>query len=267
MVHGAPAPAAEAAPSGRFGPTLLDTVAPSSHAFFLDVDGTLLDLAPHPDAVTVPEGLVETLAALAAATDGALALVSGRTLARLDALFAPIRLPIAGSHGAELRPHAELPPERAAPLGPALGARLAAVAAAHGGLFTEDKGAAFAVHYRDRPQVREALAADLAAAVADTQDDLALLPGHFVFEVKRRGHDKGTAIRAFMARAPFAGRTPLFIGDDVTDEAGFAAVTAAGGLAIAVGAPRRGAALTLDGPATVRSFLFHLAAEPRQRRR
>ncbi|MFS8036145.1 trehalose-phosphatase [Xanthobacter sp. AM11] len=248
------------------GPALLAAVAPPTHAFFLDVDGTLLDLAPHPDAVEVPAALPAALQALSVRAGGALALVSGRTVDRLDRLFAPLRLPVAGSHGAEIRaaPHGAV--ERAAPLDRDLVAALAQIARAHGGLFTEDKGPAFAIHYRARPELQRPLAAALAQLLAG-REALALLPGHFVFEIKPAGRDKGSAIRALLAQPPFAGRIPVFIGDDVTDEAGFAAATQAGGLALAVGVPRAGAQAVLPGPAAVRDFLSRLAAEPQQHRR
>lgn len=247
-------------------PLLSATVDPATHAFFLDVDGTLLEIAPHPDAVEVPEGLAGTLETLARLAGGALALVSGRTVERLDALFAPVVLPVAGSHGAELRLSPGAPVERADDLDRSLVAELHQVAARFGGVFTEDKGPAFAVHYRTRPELKP----ELLQALGDLlqgRPDLALLAGHFVFEIKPAGRDKGTAIRAFMSHPPFAGRIPVFVGDDVTDEAGFHAVSQAGGLAVAVGTPRAGAHEVLPDPAAVRAFLTHLAAVPRQRRR
>lgn len=248
------------------GPALLATVKPHSHAFFLDVDGTLLDIAAHPDAVAVPPGLADTLATLAGRAGGALALVSGRTIARLDALFAPAVFPAAGSHGAELRLSPNGAVEQSPPLDRDLVAVLETIAGAHPGVFTEDKGPALAIHYRARPELGPELRAALGSAIAQ-RDGLALLPGHCVFEIKPAGRDKGTAIRTFLSGPPFAGRIPVFIGDDVTDEAGFAAVSAVGGLALAVGALRRGAHGVLPGPGAVRAFLTHLAAEPRQRRR
>lgn len=248
------------------GPPLSALVDPATHAFFLDVDGTLLEIAPHPDAVKIPEGLAGTLETLARLAGGALALVSGRTVERLDALFAPVVLPVAGSHGAELRLAPGAPVERAGDLDRPLVATLHQVAARFAGVFTEDKGPAFAVHYRARPELKPELLQALGELLKG-RPDLTLLAGHFVFEIKPAGQDKGTAIRAFMSRPPFAGRTPLFIGDDVTDEDGFHAVSQAGGLAVAVGAPRAGAHEVMSGPAAVRAFLTHLAAAPRQRRR
>lgn len=238
----------------------------TTHAFFLDVDGTLIDLAPHPDAVEIPAGLPATLGALFRCAGGALALVSGRGLASLDALFGPA-FPAAGSHGAQLRPRPGEDSWTAAPLAPDLASAIvetaAGVAQIAPGVFAEDKGTAIAVHYRAAPQAASRLAESLTRLVAG-REDVRLLPGHFVFEIKRAGYDKGTALDRFMADAPFRGRIPVFIGDDVTDEAGFRAARAHGGLAIAVGAPREGADVVLPGPEAVRAYLTHLAAEPRQ---
>ena len=243
-------------------PDLCARVNAASHAFFLDVDGTLLDLAPHPDAVVMPEGLPATLDALFHRSGGALALVSGRALSSLDALFGS-SFPAAGSHGAQMRIRAGAGSWSAAPLAPDLAAAIRAAAGAIAGVFAEDKGTSIAVHYRAVPEAAPRLAEALHRLVAG-REDLRLLPGHCVFEVRRAGHDKGTALESFMAGAPFAGRTPVFIGDDVTDEAGFRAATARGGLAIAVGAPRAGADVVLPCPEAVRAYLSHLAAEPRQ---
>lgn len=241
----------------------------ATHAFFLDVDGTLIDFAPHPDAVEVPAGLPATLGALFRRSGGALALVSGRALASLDKLFGP-GFPAAGSHGAQVRPRPDAGAWTAPPLPDDLAAAVlglvAKVAQAMPGVFAEDKGTAIAVHYRAAPEAAPHLAAQLARLVAGRRE-VRLLPGHCVFEIKRAGYDKGTALDRLMADQPFRGRIPVFIGDDVTDEAGFRAARARGGLAIAVGAPREGAHVVFPGPEAVRAYLTHLAAEPRQQRR
>lgn len=243
----------------------LGAVNAEEHAFFLDVDGTLLDLASHPDAVVVPEGLADILSSLRDAASGALALVSGRTVDRLDRLFDPARFAAAGSHGAQLRPAPEAGVEAVPDLDAVLATELKRTAHAFAGVFVEDKGPSLAVHYRACPS--EGLALRRALEEVITAAGFSLLPGHFVFEVKRAGYDKGSAVAALMRRPPFAGRTPVFIGDDVTDEAAFRAVSAAGGLAIAVGALRDGASAVLAEPREVRRFLTHLAAEPHQRGR
>jgi len=247
-------------------PAVCRAIGARTHAFFLDVDGTLIDIAAHPDAVVVPEGLPDTLSALAGSADGALALVSGRTVERLDLLFAPARFAAAGSHGAQIRLFPGAAVDAAPDLDRVLAARLIALAGTFEGAFTEDKGPSLAIHYRAHPAIAPVLRRAI-AEVLGPWPELAVLPGHHVFEIKRAGRDKGTAVAAFMARAPFAGRVPVFIGDDVTDEAAFRAVSAAGGVAIAVGTAREGAEAVLPDPPAVRRFLTHLAAEPRQRRR
>ena len=239
---------------------------PRACALFLDVDGTLLDIAPRPDAVQVPDGLVADLDALRRAGSGALALVSGRAVAVLDALFAPLRLPAMGGHGTQMR----LEPDAAIEAETLIDARLADalrhLPARLPGVLAEDKGTAFALHYRARPDAGPALRKAIAEALEDARG-LDILDGHFVFEVKPAAIDKGTAVAAAMARAPFAGRHPVFIGDDVTDEFAFRAVNALGGTAIAVGRMRPGARFVLPGPAAVRALIARLAAGPSQHRR
>lgn len=239
---------------------------PATHAFFLDVDGTLIDIAPRPDAVVVPNGLPDTLSALAARAEGALALVSGRSLASLDDLFGAGRFAAAGVHGADIRLSAGRPSERAPGLDEALRRDLSTTAAEFDGVLAEDKENAVAIHYRARPEIAPVLKRALVEVIGRRQG-IEIMPGHCVFEVRRQGIDKGAAVGRFMASAPFAGRRPVFIGDDVTDEAGFRAVNSAGGIAVAVGTPREGAQALLPDPRSVRALLTHLAAEPRQRRR
>lgn len=231
----------------------------SSHALFLDVDGTLIDIAPHPDAVVVPEGLVGLLGDLSGHLDGALALVSGRTLARLDELFAPLRLPAAGIHGGELRLAAEGPVEaQGAPMPAPLRQGLAALGAGFPGVFAEDKGAAIAVHYRAVPEAGPELGRAITALVDEAGDGYSVLPGHMVFEVKPEGHDKGTAVETLLAQPGFKGRTPVFVGDDVTDEAGFRAARAHGGSAISVGRRLDGVDAVMADAQAVRAWLASL---------
>ena len=239
---------------------------PATHAFFLDVDGTLIDLAPRPDAVVVPSGLPDALSALADRAQGALALVSGRSLASLDDLFGAGRFAAAGVHGADIRLSAGRSSERAPELDEDLRRDLRAMAVEFDGVLAEDKENAVAIHYRARPDIAPVLKRALTDVVG-RREGIEIMLGHCVFEVRRAGIDKGAAVRRFMAIAPFTGRRPVFIGDDVTDEAGFRAVNRAGGIAVAVGAPRDGAQALLPDPRAVRALINHLAAEPRQRRR
>lgn len=206
-------------------------------ALFLDVDGSLLDIAATPTAVVVPAALCAILQSLHARLNGALALVSGRPVDDLDRLFAPLRLPAAGGHGAHWRLRAgEAVRRRSAPLPPHVHRRLLALAGTHAGVLAEDKGSSVALHYRTAPAARPALEQALEDLLAGPEGaGLRLLPGKMVFEILTEGYDKATAVRNFLAEAPFAGRRPIFIGDDVTDEPALATMPALGGLAFSVG--------------------------------
>lgn len=220
-------------------------------ALFLDIDGTLLDIAPTPGEVVVSEGLRELTGALHRAGEGALALVTGRPVADADRLFAPLRLPVAGQHGAERR-DAEGNLHRAGPVPPQLDAirqELAALAARHEGLLLEDKGFSIALHFRRAPELAEWVLARAAELVATAGDALCLQPGKMVAEIRPAGWDKGSAIAAFLAEPAFAGRRPVFVGDDLTDEHGFAVVNQAGGISVKVG----------PGPSAARWRLPHVA--------
>lgn len=214
-------------------------------ALFLDVDGTLLEIEREPGAVHVPERLCRILDDLQAATGGALALVSGRSLDQLDRLFSPLRFSAAGLHGLEHR-NLGFATVRAAP-DPAVfeGARrrLAAFAEAKEGVLLEDKGLTLALHYRNAPELADAAIAVAEQAVAESAGALVLLHGKMVCELKPPGIDKGGAIADFLDEPPFAGRLPVFAGDDVTDEAGFATINQRGGISIRIGDGRATAAM------------------------
>jgi trehalose 6-phosphate phosphatase len=211
-------------------------IAPDGDALFLDVDGTLLEIAHHPDAVSVPPPLVAALDHLARRFGGALALISGRSIENLDALFAPLRLPCAGVHGLERRDAAAVVhrDDATALLAP-LRAPLADFVRAHAGLLLEDKGQSLALHFRKAPACASDAEALLRRLISAGGSSLELKRGKMVLEVTPGNADKGTAIAAFLQEPPFAGRRPVFIGDDVTDEDGFAVVNAQDGLAIRVG--------------------------------
>lgn len=226
-------------------------------ALFLDVDGTLLDLAATPDAVVVPDGLLSALVRAAKALGGALALVSGRAVADIDALFHPMQFPAAGIHGFELRPKSG-PPLRVAPLmTTAQRVTLTAVATGLDGVLVEDKAGAMAFHYRLAPDVREMLARRIEAVLGnDGFDDFDLRPGKMLWEVRRNGIDKGKAVEALMASPPFKGRVPVFVGDDETDLDGFAGARRLGGIALPVKDVSPGPGF--DGPADVRTWVASL---------
>lgn len=227
---------------------------------FLDIDGTLLDIAFRPDDVVVPDALIRTLKQIDHVFGGAIALVSGRPVADVDALFAPLVLRCAGVHGAEQRFDPQGPVFRDAgqvlPAG--IEVALVSIAGRFPGVVVENKHYAFAVHYRAAPAVRENLLAALRLYV-DEHDDLTLLPGHFVFEIKRPTDNKGKAVLRFLDQKPFAGRTPIFIGDDTTDLFGFSAAVAHHGEAYAVGHDMPGATGSFAAPADVRNWLAELA--------
>jgi trehalose 6-phosphate phosphatase len=233
-------------------------------ALFLDVDGTLVDIAERPEHVRVPAGLVDSVAAATAKTDGALALVSGRPIAELDRLFAPLHLRAAGVHGAELRLDPEGAPAAAAgaaPLPPGLDSELSAIASEFPGTFIENKHYSCAVHYRQTPAVGDALRARLVRLVqAQPQSGITMLEAHCAFELKSLRFDKGRAVETFLETPAFLGRTPIFIGDDDTDEAGFAAVNSRGGRAYSVGRRRPGVVATFESPGAVRGWLAAFAS-------
>ncbi len=226
----------------------------SDDALFLDFDGTLVAIAETPEGIVLPATLIPLLRELHDLLGGAVALVSGRQIAALDRFLAPLRLPSAGEHGAQRRDAAGRVHEQAAP---ALGFVLEAcdaLAAAHPGLLVERKQAAVALHYRQAPQLQALCRATLVPLLAD-QPQFELLHGKCVFEVKPAGMNKGLAIAAFLQEAPFAGRRPVFAGDDTTDESGFAVVQPRGGAAIKVGTGPSQALQRLVDPAAVLRWL------------
>lgn len=232
------------------------TSTPEQWALFLDVDGTLLDIAATPEGVVVDPGLPALLTALQRQLGGALALVSGRPVAQLDQLFSPARLALAGLHGAEWR-DADGRLQRMA-VDEALQQRVrleaATVAGDLPGVRLEDKGIAIALHWRQAPTVEAALRQRVEAIAART--GMMVQPGKCVFELKPPGVDKGVALRRLLAAPPFRGRRPVFVGDDLTDAFAMAAARAEGGVAIAVGETLVDAAeFMLPEPAAVRCWL------------
>jgi len=226
-------------------------------AFFLDLDGTLLEIADTPDAVGIGPDEKRLLERLVAGAGGAVAVISGRALARIDQILAPLVLPAAGQHGAErrdakgLRHRHRFPANVLRPV--AVGIR--SFAAQHQGLVFEDKGASVALHYRKAPQLARAAQAAVRDAAGPLGEAVEVQDGKMVVELKPAGCDKGKAIAQFMQEAPFAGREPVFIGDDVTDEYGFRVVNAMGGHTVKVGEGPSAARWRLENPASTRAWL------------
>ncbi|MGH6707763.1 MAG: trehalose-phosphatase [Bradyrhizobium sp.] len=238
----------------------------SETAILLDIDGTLLDLMPTPREVWVPPGLAKTLNRLLARTNGALALVSGRSLNDIDLIFAPDQFPVVGGHGAEMRidPDSESVASHAPPMDKELKRRLAAIAKLSPGILLEDKGYSLALHYRLAPHAEKAIYEAVSLIRADLPNaPIEILPGKCVCEIKHSGFTKATGVRELMTREPFKGRRPLFIGDDVTDETVFGIMPDYDGLAFSVGRRAHGVAGHFDAPSDVREFLSHLLDDER----
>lgn len=234
-------------------------LSPRETAFFFDFDGTLVEIAPTPDGVVVPKAMIDSLAELRRLSKGAVAVVSGRGIESIDGFLGMPDLPVAGLHGAERRDASGdtmrlafddtrlLRMERV----------LADVVRAHPGMLLEIKGASVALHYRNAP-LSEPIAREVAERlVAEQSDGYVLQPGKMVYEIKPKHVDKGRALAAFLDEPPFAGRMPVFVGDDLTDEKGFAVVNERGGLSIKVGAGETVARSRVD---SVGAFLAWLAA-------
>jgi trehalose 6-phosphate phosphatase len=242
---------------------------PSDYACFFDVDGTLIEIALSPDAVEVPADLPDDLRRLSSRFGGAVALLSGRSIAWLDGRFDNAVAPIGGLHGLERRDAGGTLRRLEAP--PMLGTARAAILAALDdmtGVLVEDKDLSIALHYRAAPEQRLTVKR-LLTKLADASDGtLEVLPGKAVVELRTTGAHKGSALLAFMREPPFAGRRPVFFGDDRTDEDAFAAAKEQDGIAVAVGRPAEevGATLSLPDPASVRAFIARAGAPSRVER-
>jgi trehalose 6-phosphate phosphatase len=235
-------------------------------AVLLDIDGTLLDLAPTPREVWVPPGLAKTLRRLHERAGGALAMVSGRSLNDIDLIFAPDQFPAVGGHGSEMRIRgdSEAVAAHAPPMDKELKLRLAAIARLSPGILLEDKGYSLALHYRLAPHAEKAIYEAVSLIRADLPNaPIEVLPGKCVCEIKHSGFTKASGVRELMKQEPFKGRRPFFIGDDVTDESVFAIMPDMDGLAFSVGRRARGVAGHFDAPSDVREFLAHLLDDER----
>jgi trehalose 6-phosphate phosphatase len=208
----------------------------SEWALFLDVDGTLLHLKQTPDGVNRSDRVCQVLEEIMACLGGALALISGRTIQNLDELFVPHRFPVAGLHGLERRDaegvvHSHSEPQVLDALRPPL----TKIANAHEGVIMEDKSRALAIHYRQAPDKATEIKNLVESLVRPLAHELHVIHGKMVSEVKPWHADKGSAISDFMDESPFKGRVPVFIGDDTTDEDGFAFVNQMNGYSVRVG--------------------------------
>ncbi len=235
-------------------------------AWFLDIDGTLLDIAAIPAAVKTGPSDTRLVTGLYSACGGALALISGRSIEGIDRLFYPLRLPAAGQHGIERRdakgrilrhPFPEEAMRRAAD-------EIRAFAEKREGLFFEDKGASLALHYRLAPHLAPAAHTVVHKAAQHLGEGVEVQGGKMVVELKPSGRDKGIAIQEFMQEAPFRGRVPVFLGDDLTDEDGFHVVNRLGGHSVKIGPGVTSARWRLRDAAAVRQWLAEALSQSRQ---
>ncbi|MCF7222398.1 trehalose-phosphatase [Marilutibacter chinensis] len=231
-------------------------------ALFLDVDGCLLEIRDDPALVRAEAPLIELLEAISEKLEGALALVSGRSIASIDRIFAPATFAAAGLHGLERRGAASRPVLTLAPeANPMLRdvvAEARSMLARHPGALIEDKGATVALHWRVAPEA-ENVARSIAGRALDKLPDYEIQHGKQVLEIRPAGDDKGTAIAAFLEAYPFRGRMPVFAGDDVTDEHGFEIVNRLSGVSVLVGdRTETSARYRLESPATVRAWLENI---------
>lgn len=236
-------------------PPVLD---PALHALFLDFDGTFVDFAPTPDAIRLRLGSRELLERLSRRLNGALAIVSGRRIADLDRYLAPLELPASGVHGQEFRAGPGDMRER--PPTPDLDVarrRLSAALKPEDGLLIEDKGGAVVVHYRLHPEKRGRAKA-VATGAASGLDDVMVVEGHFIFEIRQREVTKAVAIRLFADVPAFRKRLPVFVGDDTTDEDGLREAERSGGFGVKVGPGETQARYYLHDVSAVHAWLTTL---------
>lgn len=229
-------------------------------ALFLDCDGTLFDIAPTPTEVRVPAGLVELLGRISNGLGGALALLTGRQLAEIDTLLAPVKLVSAGVHGSEVRIARDGDIARVANALPdSLVEEVVRRTQALPGIIAEPKGPGLAVHYRLAPHLKQALEAELRTLLTRYPEGLILSPGRKLFEIIPAGHSKGTALESILALPEFAGRRPMMIGDDMGDVPAFAAAHRAGGAGLRVGGEQFGYDnIEFAGPKDVLAWLERL---------
>ena len=226
-------------------------------AWFLDVDGTLLPHARTPEAVRVSAGMRSAIDALSRVSGGAVALVTGRRVSDLDRLFPRLRIPAVGQHGGEHRTTSGRIIVRS-PSTPAfeqLRERMVRRVARHPGLRLEDKGLSLALHFRGAPRLAGTALRMARAEAARLGGSHVVQAGRYVIEIRSSRWNKGSAVRSLMRKAPFRGRVPVFLGDDVTDEDAFAAINDLGGISVKVGRGPTAAHYRLPGVPAVRAWL------------
>lgn len=247
--------------------TLPFQLQPVSCALFLDIDGTLLDIALSPDSVQVPDGLSQILDTLSQQLDGALALVTGRRIDFVDTLFPAHRFAVAGLHGAERRNHSGAI-ERIEPDTNFIKAKtyLCAISEKLPGVIFEDKNAAVALHFRNVPAMQNEVEHCMVFAAGVAGSGWVIQRGKMVVELRPVGNDKGAALQQFMSESVFRGRTPLAFGDDLTDESMFRAATNLGGFAIRIGdnLEQSCANALLPTPSDLRNWLGKLTVTKRK---
>ena len=233
---------------------------PASYALFLDLDGTLIDIASEPHLVTIPPDLVPLLSRVSACLDGALAIVSGRTIKEIDHFLYPLRPVVAGVHGAEMRTEVDGDVLlTVGPLDPAVEAAVSRLSALAPGVLIEHKIHTIAVHFRLAPEAEPGIEAELKQIVAGSPDHFILAPGRCVIEVVPRHVSKGAALEAFMGLQTFKGRVPIMIGDDLPDETALEAAERLGGRGLRVAGEHFNQGADFNGPAEVRAWLASVA--------
>lgn len=239
------------------GPDRIVPLPQPDWAYFFDLDGTLLDIAPSPDEARIDDGVRGLVAELYARTDGAVVLISGRSIADIDRLFSGSELPVAGQHGLERRDHSGTHWKLDLPTTALEYARdrIAVAVEQHPGLLLEYKGLSLALHYRAAPELAT-FARDLVHSVrTELGPDYGVQEGKSVIELKAGGRDKGAAVLEFLRDDRFNGRRPVFVGDDTTDEYAFAVVNELNGVSIKVGPGATAARWQLEDVAAVRQWL------------
>lgn len=226
-------------------------------AIFTDFDGTLVEIAETPDGIDVPESLPQALERAARELDSAFAVLTGREIGDIDKYLSPLILPVAGAHGTQRRradgtlETADVATTLAAE---EIARAIEPLTIAHPGLLLEAKDGTVALHFRQAPELEAACRLAMEEAI-NSVTDFTLVPGKMVFEARPRGVSKGTALRAFMAEEPFLGRTPIFIGDDTTDEDGFIAAQDLGGIGIKLGEGDTAARMRIANVASVHALI------------